>query len=297
MALSHLTRNRAVVFFKDLYASMSEHDVFTGAAALTYYFFLALFPALIFLLSLIPFLPFAPELHSYLMTIIQEALPEEGSELLSQTIAEVTVQRRGGLLSLGGILTLWAASAGTYAAMRRLDAAYGIKESRPFWKVRGISVLLTLILSILILLAFVLMIFGGVMKAWVGKFLDLNTALLVSFSALQWSISIAALLTGFALIYSFGPDVKKPFHFLSPGALIGAVVVILASVVFRIYVQNFADYAVTYGSIGAVIVLMLWLYIMALVMLIGNEINIVVERRRSERRKPASTEAFGYSHV
>lgn len=297
MALSRITGNKAVVFLKDLYRSMSEHDVFTGAAALAYYFFLALFPALIFLLSLIPFLPFAPDLYNYLMTVIRGALPEEGAEVLSRTVAEVTVQRRGGLVSLGGLLTLWAASAGTYAAMRQLNLEDGIRESRPFWKVRGISILLTLALSVLILVAFVLMIFGGILSAWIIKTLNLDPALMVTSTVLQWVIAIAAILTGFALIYNFGPDVKKRFRFLSPGATSGAVVVLLASALFRIYVQSFANYSVTYGSIGAVIILMLWLYLMALVMLVGNEINKVAERRGSERREPASTETLGYSHT
>ncbi len=288
MPLANIESKSPLSFLRDLYRSAHEHDVFTGAAALAYYFFLAIFPALIFLLSLIPFLPFATDLYNYLMTLIRETLPAEGADVLAKTVAEVTIQKRGGLLSLGGIMTLWAASAGMYALMRQLNSASGIQDSRPFWKVRGVSVLLTLILSVLILLAFVLMIFGGVMTAWLDELLHFGRPLLAVFSVFQWIVSILALLTGFALIFHFGPDTRNRLRFLSPGAVTGALVALFASSLFRLYVQSFADYAVTYGSIGAVIVLMLWLYIMALVTLIGYEINLVAERRWGKGREAAS---------
>ena len=263
-------------FFKSLYREIGDDNVFNGAAALAYYLFLALFPAMIFLLSILPFLPIE-NLHQEVMSFVRLSLPGETAEMLSGVIAEVTRDRRGGLVSIVGLLTLWAASAGTYAVMQHLNISYDVQESRPFWKARGLAILLTLMIGALIPIAFGLVIFGGLMQSWLEANLGLGAPLLFVFGFFRWIIIGLLLLSAFSLTYYFGPDVEQEFRFITPGAIFGTLVIAVASIVFRVYVENFGNYAVTYGSIGAIIVLMLWLYITGLVILVGSEINALVE--------------------
>jgi membrane protein len=276
--VSDMVRKR---FVSDLYFEIGDDYVFNGAAALAFYWILAIFPAAIFLLSLLPFLPI-PHLKDAILDLVSQGLPRQAAGLIRGVISEVTSKASGGLLSFGLLFTLWSASNGLYAVMQQLNITYDVKEERSFWKTRGIALLLTLMFLVMIVSAFSLVVFGGVVQDWLASFIGRYSLLFVFFAALRWVIIIALVLMGFAVIYYFGPDVEQRFEFITPGSILGAALMIAASVGFRYYVSNFGDYSATYGSIGAVIVLLLWFYIAGFVILLGSEVNALLEHYNPE---------------
>jgi membrane protein len=270
-------------FAKDFYTEVSNHDIFNGAAALAFYLMLSIFPFAIFILSLLPFLPI-PHLKQAIMDLLGQALPQESANLFTGVINDVTSLRRGGLLSLGLIFLIWSSSSGLYAVMQQLNIIYDVKEDRPFWKVRGTALLLTVLFFVLIVGAFSLIVFGGFIKDWIGNSLGWSKPLLIFFMIFHWVVILAFLLLAFAIIYYFGPDVKQKFKFITPGGVFGVVLLVLASLAFQIYIAHFANYSATYGSLGAVIILQLWLYICGLVLLAGSEVNVLVEHHKGKSK-------------
>ena len=277
-------------FVLDLKKEISEDNVFIGAAALGYYLTLAIFPAMILLMTIIPYLPIA-QVDQAIMDVVRQALPPDASDMVSKVLTEVTGDRRGGLLSFGLIATLWAASTGMYAVMRQLNITYDVREARNFFHARATAILLSLLFALLVIGAFSLVVLGGVIEQWMGNWLGSGGVLLTLFAVLRWIVIAVALLLGFAIIYKFGPNVEQKFRFITPGSVLGVALLIIASLGFAWYVNNFADYSKTYGSIGAVIILMLWLYITGLVILFGSEINALLEHYSPEgKRKGEKTE-------
>lgn len=263
-------------FFRDLKKEISEDNVSNGAAALAYYLTLAIFPAMLFLLSVVPYLPVA-DVDKAIMGLLYQVMPGNAATMFQSTIDEVTKNKKTGLLSFGALATLWAASSGTLAIMQQLNITYDVTEGRPFWKTRGTAVLLTILFGALIIAGFSLVVFGGKIQEYLSSSLGWGAGLLMAFAAVRWVIIAATLLLGFALMYYLAPDVDQKFKFVSPGSVFGVAVLVGASLLFKAYVTNFGKYEATYGSIGAVIVLMLWLYVAGLVLLLGSEINALIE--------------------
>lgn len=263
-------------FFQDLYHEIQEDDIFTGAAALTFYLLLSVFPAMIFLLSLLPYLP-VENLDMAIMNFINEILPTETATMFSGVVTEITSQRSSGLVSFGVLATIWAASSGMVAIMDQLNHTYDVGEARSFWRSRGVAILLTFVFGLLVIGAFALIVLGGFLQEYLATKLGFESAWLFVFSVLRWVIIMGFMLLGFALIYYYGPNVKQDFRFITPGSVLGVILLFVASMAFRAYIENFADYAATYGSIGAVIILMLWLYMIGVVILLGSEVNALIE--------------------
>lgn len=282
-----------VRFARDLWHEISDDNVSNGAAALAYYLTLAIFPALVFVLAMVPYLPIA-HVDQAIMDLVREVLPGDAANMVAGVVNEVTGNRSGGLLSFGALGTLWAASAGAYAVMQQLNITYDVKEQRNFLKARAIAVGLSVLFGVLVVGAFSLIVLGGVIQDWIGSRFGLSEAVLIAFATLRWVIIVLALLLGFSLFYYFGPDVEQRFRFITPGAIFGVVLLGLASLAFTFYVSHFGNYTATYGSIGAVIILMLWLYISGLVILLGSEINALIEhyapggKNKGEKREPGS---------
>lgn len=284
-------------FLRELYKCIDEDNVFNGAAALAFYLTLAVFPALIALMSVIPYLPIE-EVDEAIMDLIGQALPEQSAAMVENVVDEVTQEQRGGLLSLGLLATLWAASTGMYAVMRQLNITYDVEEARSFVRARTTAILLSLLFGGLVLGAFSLVVVGGVLEEWMGEVLGYSGALVAAFAVFRWIVICLSLLAGLALIFRFAPNVRQRLRFILPGSLFGTAVLILASLAFSSYIANFADYSATYGSIGAVIVLMLWLYVAGLVILVGSEINALLEHlssqgKRKKERTPSEDGAEG----
>ena len=268
-------------FIKDLFRKINDDNVFNGAAALGFYLTLAIFPAVILLMSVIPYLPIT-HVDEANMTLLAKARPPEAFGIVEKVVNEVARERRGGLLSFGLLATLWAVSAGMYAIMKQLNIAYGVKEDRGFVRGRATALALSLLFGVLVLGAFSLVVIGGIIEDWIGNRFGFSAMLLTVFTLFRWAIIVLALLLGLALIYCYGPNVERPFAFITPGSVFGVGLLIVASLGFSFYTRNFADYDATYGSIGAMIVLMLWLYIAGLVILVGSEINAMLEHESRE---------------
>ncbi len=268
-------------FAIDLYNGISNHNVFNGAAALAYYLFLSIFPAAIVLLSILPYLPI-PHLEQAIMDLLAQALPKQSADLFTGIVNSVVSRRRGGLLSFGIVFVLWSASSGLSAIMQQLDITYEVQDSRPYWKFRGTALLLMVLFLILVIGGFSLIIFGGVIQDRLIGLLGNSKPLLILFATVRWIIVVVCLLLAFAMVYYFGPDVEQKFRFISPGSVFGVVLLALASLGFQYYVTHFSNYSLTYGSIGAVIILQLWLYISGMVLLLGGEVNVLYERSHPE---------------
>jgi membrane protein len=271
-------------FLRDLYQEITDDNVFNGAAALGYYLMLAIFPAMILIMTIIPYLPI-DRVDQAIMDLLGQALPEEAYGMVAGVVTEVTSDRRGGLLSFGLLATLWAASTGMYAIMQQLNITYDVKEARSFVRARATAIMLSLLFGLLVIGAFSLIVLGGVIQDWIGNNLGSSGALLIFFAVFRWVIVVLALLLGFAMIYRYAPNVEQKFAFITPGSVIGVILLIVASLGFAVYTSNFADYSATYGSIGAIIILMLWLYIAGLVILIGSEINALIEHYSSRGKR------------
>ncbi len=272
-------------FLSDLNQEISNDNVFNGAAALGFYFTLAIFPAMIVLMALIPYLPIA-RVDEAIMDLLGQALPPEAFDMVAGVVHEVTSERRGGLLSFGILGALWAISTGMYSIMQQLNVTYDVKEVRSFVRARATALVLSLLFILLVIGAFSLVVFGGIIQDWIGARFGFPDALLIFFTVFRWSVIVGALLLGFAIIYRYAPNIDRKFSLISPGGVFGVVVLILASLAFAVYTSNFADYSATYGSIGAVIILMLWLYIAGMAILLGSEINVLIERYRSKGKEP-----------
>lgn len=250
--------------------------MFGRAAQLAYYFLLALFPALLFLTALVGLFPFSasiPELMQYMQTV----LPADAFSLIQKYIESVMQGSGVDLISMGVLGALWASSSGITAIMEALNVAYGTVETRPFWKVRLIGILLTLVLALFVLLSTALSLYGSNLAQWGAEALGLDWALAMIWDVVQWPLIAAPLLLAVSLIYHVCPDIKQPWRWITPGAIFAVIAWITVSFGFKLYVNHFGTYNVVYGSIGGVIVLLLWFYFTGLMILIGGEINSEIE--------------------
>jgi membrane protein len=269
-------------FTRDLWREIQDDHVLDRAAILAFYFLLAIFPAAIFALSLLPFLSI-PHLQQAILDLLHQALPEQSANLFEETVRYVASGRTDGLLTFGLIFTLWSASTGVYAIVEQLNVVYGVKDRRPFWKARGTAILLLVFFVLLEIGSLSLVIFGGVVQSWLASIVGWSRPLLVFFATLRWIIIAVALLLALAVTYWFGPDVNLKFRFISPGNVVAATLIAIASIGFRFYVSKFGNYNATYGNLAAMIILMLWMYTAGIALLVGCEINAILHPHKSDQ--------------
>ncbi|MDP9161486.1 MAG: YihY/virulence factor BrkB family protein, partial [Acidobacteriota bacterium] len=256
-----------------------DDELSTRSAALSYYFVLAVFPLFLFLVSLVGI--FAGQ-HSQLRDTIISGLgkmaPGSASQLVQSVINE-TFKSSGGLKLLAGIFgALWAASSGMGAVIVSLNVIYRVRESRPWWKQRLTAVGLTAALAGLIIVAITIVLYGGKIGDAVGAHIGLSLAFQIAWKIIQWPLSVAAMFLSFSILYYFGPNVEhRNWYWVTPGAAIGVALWLAASIGFRIYLHFFNSYSATYGSLGAAIILLLWLYITGFTILMGGEVNALIE--------------------
>jgi membrane protein len=278
---------------KRVYNEIVEDEVLDSAAQLAYYFLFALFPLLIFLTSIFGFVVGANnELRNELFSYLGRVLPGSALDLVRGVIEEVSQSSSGGKISLGLLLALWAASSGLQAITQSLNRAYDVKESRPWWKLRLTSLGLTVSLALTIISALIIILFGSHFIDYAEQTLGFGAFLTTIWAIAQYLIALAFVLLGFALIYYFSPDLKdQHWTFVTPGAIVGVGLWLLISFAFRIYLSYFNSYSATYGSLGALIVLLLWLYFTGLAILIGGEINSEIENAAAKAGAPEAKEA------
>lgn len=265
-------------------------DLLTRAAALSYYFLLALFPLLLFLVAMLGYFADAgTDLRNNLLNYLSKVVPRTASTLIYTTVDEIIKNSNGGKLSFGLLTALWVASSGMGAISETLNVAHGVKESRPWWKVRLAAIGLTIMLAILIIAALALVLYGGEIGEGVANRLGFGETFTVAWKLLQWPIVLAFVLFGFALIYCFAPDIHdQKWYWITPGSLMGVALWLLVSLAFRVYLRFFDTYSMTYGSLGAVIILMLWFYLTGTAILIGGEFNCEIENAAAEAGTPGA---------
>jgi membrane protein len=269
---------------KRVWNEIQQDEVFGRAAQLSYYFLLALFPLLIFLTSIIGLVIGRESgIRENLFKYLAQVMPPTAFQLVESTMQEVAAASSGGKISFGILAALWAASNGMGAITEALNVAYDVKESRPWWKQRLAAISLTLALSVLIIAALVVVLSGGKIADAIAANYALGSVFTLTWKIMQWPIVLATMLFAFAIIYYFAPDVRdQKWVWITPGAALGIVLWLLVSFAFRVYLGFFNSYSNTYGSLGAVIILMLWLYFTGLAVLIGGELNAEIENAAAE---------------
>jgi membrane protein len=266
-----------------LFRGVVEGELFTRAAALSYYSIFALFPMLLALLAIVGMFAQATDLHGNLGRRIGQLMPPSALALVEKTIHEISVHSSGWKLALGVLLALWSGSGGMSCVMDALDRAYRVRETRPFWKRQVIAIGLTAQVSALTFASLVIVLAGETLASFVGERTGLSRTTIAVWNVVQWPIALFFVLFALALIYCFGPARSRRWRWLTPGSAVAVIVWVIASSLFRLYLRFFSTYGRSYGSLGAVMVLLLWLYITGLAILLGGQINSEIERARDAR--------------
>lgn len=252
-----------------------ENDMLTYAAALAFQALFSIFPFLIVLIALLGLLDLM-QFYDWIRVQLGAMLPDEAMVQVERVIEEVQ-RPRGGLLSAGLVVALWVASGAMRVTINAMNKVYKVKESRPFWKLYPLSILYTLCIAGMMISAAVLMVLGPQAMTWLAEQIGMEQFIVTVWTWLRLPVAMMLLMITVAFVYYIAPDVEQRIRFITPGSVLSVLVWIAASMGFGYYITNFADYSAVYGSVGTVIVLMMYFYISAAVMLFGAELNAVVE--------------------
>lgn len=278
-------KQRPLAFIKELFRRFQEDEVSALAAQMTYYLLLAFFPFLIFLLTLISYTPVT---SADILNNLNHLVADESYQIVKDFVDEFLETDNKTLLSFGMIGALWASSTGVAAIIRGLNKAYDVEESRPFWKARGLSLIFTIALGIVVLLSFVLLIFGKAIGEQVFIFLHFPDHFDLLWNVMKYGILLIIMLVVFVFIYKITPNRHLTIREVFPGAVFSIMGWIFTSLLFSFYVNNFGNYSAMYGSIGGIIILLIWLYISSIILLLGGEINATITFLKTGEYKPVS---------
>jgi membrane protein len=259
------------------------------AAQLAYYFFLALFPALLFVVAILSFVP-VEGLMDAINTSIGRVAPTEVFKIIQEQMGKIAQDKNGGLLTIGMIGTIWSTSSGVNAIIDTLNQAYDIQEGRPLWKVKLTALGLTVALAVFIVVSFVLVIAGPTMAEKVAAWAHLGPVFEWTWKILQWPLVFALVSLAIAVVYYYAPDAEQQWVWITPGSVLATFLWLLISLGFKFYVTNFGSYNATYGAIGGVIVTMLWFYVSSLALLTGAELNAEIEHASPYGKDPGEKE-------
>lgn len=266
---------------KQAVKEFGEDDMNTHAAALTYRILLAIFPFLIFMLTLLS----AFGMEDFFDALLDEARSAVSADLYSQIeniLTQVQSGANGGLLSFGLVLAIWSAAGGVRSVMHALNVAYDVEEERGLLKKYLSSVLFTVGLAAIFLAALALMFMGPQTMEWMADQIGLGTLVVTLWTWLRIPVAILLMILAIALIYYFFPNVDQPFVIVSPGSVVAVIGWVVGTLGFSFYISNFADYNATYGSLAGVIILLLYFFISSAVLLVGAEINAVIFKAHPE---------------
>jgi membrane protein len=272
------------------YGDVRRNHTLQMAAALSYYFVLSLFPALIFLSAVVAYLP-VPNLFDQALSLMARFLPPDSMGLVRRVLADVITPNRSAFLSFGLLGTLWAASGGFSAAIEALNIAYDVEDDRPFWKTRPLAIGLALMTGFLMLLALSVMIVGPRFGEWLAARVHLSNLFVLLWPLIHWSIAVGFTVLAVEALYFLGPNIKQRFLATLPGAVLAVGCWLALSYLLGLYFRHFANFNKTYGTMGAAIALMTWLYWTGFAMLLGAELNaelakISKQGRIEEKRQP-----------
>ena len=265
-------------FFKRLYQGYEDHGVADSAATLGYYFIFSLFPFLFFLATLTAFIPHVRLLVDTLLERARVFLPSLAMGIVEKYLNGLVGSSKPLLVTLGLLVALYSASRGVNAVRTALNRAYDVKESRPLWKTELLAFGMTVGGGLLLLVGIAALLAGGSAGLWVASHLSIADEYVSVLRWIRWPMTTVAIMLGAALSYYLLPDVQQKFKFITPGSVIGTLAWLLASWGFGTYVAHFGSYNVTYGSIGGVIVLLTWFYITGFILLMGGEMNAIIEQ-------------------
>lgn len=257
----------------NLVRSNRKYDIDQRASAVAYSLTLAAFPAIIFLFTLIPYIPIE-HLDQQIMELLRENIPSGIYEDADQTIMDIISRPRKGVLSFGFIFAMIASTNGMMSLMRSFDMVYDDNDTRGFLKLRGIATLLTLLLILVLFLSVILLIVGDAVMNILSDWNILRDTWMISLlNITRYLISFGSLMLTISMIYRFAPSHGRQFSFINAGAVISSVLILFATYGFSFYLSRFSSYNKLYGSIGTMIALMIWLYLLAFVIILGFEIN------------------------
>jgi membrane protein len=245
------------------------------AAQLAYYFFLSVFPALLVVVALTSVFP--RHLLDQILEWFGSFTPPDVLQIVSTQIQLITKSGHTGLLTFGALGALWSSSSAMNATIDTLNRAYGIQEARPWWKVQSLALVLTIIMSIFVLVAFTLVVAGPEIAEQIAARHGLGVVFEWTWKILQWPVIFLLISEGFAIVYYLAPDAEQLWPWILPGAHLATALWLLLSLGFRFYVTHFGQYNKMYGAIGGVIVMLLWFYLSGLVLLFGAEFNSEIE--------------------
>lgn len=276
---------------KEIIRRFFDDEVPALGAQMTFYLILSLFPFLIFLLTLTAYTPLkTEEITATLVT----AMPESAQSLVLGIYWDVMTQSNPTLLSFGMIASIWTASSGMMALIRTINKAYDEPERRPWLKVRFLAIIYTVFFAAALLVAFALLVFGGQIGHWLSAQESLAPYQLL-WSLIQYGLSLLLICALFCLVYVGAPARRIRIREALPGAVFATLGWVTVSFLFSLYVGQFANYTRTYGSLGGIIVLLLWLYLSSIILLLGGEINAVISWLRDKKQKTERS-LFGSSH-
>jgi membrane protein len=271
-----------VDFFKLTYKEVNEDHVMAFAGNLTYKALFAIFPFFTFLLSLLGIFN-ATDLVTTMVDKLSGVVPQSATAFIKDQLLAIANSQAESAFTFGAIisiaLALWGVSGAFRSVMEAMNVMYEVEEDRPFWKVYGLSIFMSLAVVVLLLGSLVLVVFGEPIGVAVADLVGLGSVFATLWSILQWPVVACVVLFAFALIYYFAPAAKQRFRWISPGSIIAFVFWLIFSLLFSLYASTFGgnSYNETYGSLAGVIVLMLYVYYSALIMLVGAEMNQVIE--------------------
>jgi len=269
----------------DAVQAFRDDNATDWAASLTYYGILSLFPGMIVLFSLLGIFGSYPETANAMLDILDELGPASAVETMTDPIKDITREsgKAGAFLGLGTVTAIWAASGYLGAFSRASNAIFGVTESRPFWKLRPQQVLVTVILLVFAALLLIGIVVSGPIAAAIGDVVGLGDETLEAWSTAKWPVMILLVALMVAILFYWAADLgEKRFRMIAPGSLFAVLAVIAASALFGLYVSHFDSYGATYGSLGGVVVFLLWLWIANNGLLLGQELNAALLRRRTE---------------
>ncbi len=288
-----INTSAAAVFGKELFRSVGKHDISGLACELAYRFFLSLFPFFIFLAAIGGFA--ADLLHARnptdeVMDLLGSSLPSDTSDVVRRELDNIIASRNAGLVSIGIIGAVWAASAGFGTIIKGLNRVYGVDETRPIWLRYLLAIGLTVLTGVAIIAAFVIMVAGEVYGLKIADGIGLRGEAAYVFTYARWPVVIALVMAAMAFLFWAAPNAGLPFKLISPGAVMFTVLWLVGTWLFGFYVSRFGSYNATYGALGAVVVLLIWLYLTGFLMLLGAQVNAVLTRQVAPEEMRPRTE-------
>ncbi|MFT9849208.1 YihY/virulence factor BrkB family protein [Aneurinibacillus sp. REN35] len=275
------THNQLIRFIYELVNRFSKDDISGMSAQLAFYFLLSIFPFFIFAFTLIGYLPISTE---NALAIIQFIAPEKVTELLESNLHSFLNSRNGWLLFLSLAGTLWTSSSAIHAIIAALNRAYNVADERSYIMSRLLAILFTIGMVLAIFITLLLPVFGKTIEVFFTSHMHIPHYVILMWNLLRWVVSLLFLFSLFAFLYYFAPNCDVNWKVSIVGALFAGLGWLATSYGFSYYVNNFANYSLTYGSLGGVIILMIWFYLSAMILILGGHINALIQKYTNGKR-------------